>query len=201
VNSLELRQVIAWLLLQCQKRHPSFILLVASDALALTFAGFSIGMDGHNHTAAFAAFDTALAVSPSSAITYILGGVILGWAGKAEQAIEWGQRAMRLSPFDPWAWSALHTLALGHFHRGHFEEAATAAQKAVHANPGHSISHMLLTASLAKLDRLEQARTSAAEVLRLQPSFRYNRQFAGVSCEPTLAAALGEALQVAGLPE
>ena len=52
------------------------------DALALTFAGFSIGMDGHDHAAAFAAFEAALAVSPSSAITYNVGGVILGWAEK-----------------------------------------------------------------------------------------------------------------------
>ena len=47
------------------------------DALALTFAGFSIGMDGHDRAAAFAAFEAALAVSPSSALTYILGSVIL----------------------------------------------------------------------------------------------------------------------------
>jgi len=57
------------------------------DALALTFAGFSIGMDGHDHAAAFAAFEAALSVSPSSALTYILGSVILGWAGEAERAI------------------------------------------------------------------------------------------------------------------
>src|SRR3954462_15426004 len=49
------------------------------DAHALTFAGFSIGMDGHDRAAAFVALDAALAISPSSAIIYILGGVMLGW--------------------------------------------------------------------------------------------------------------------------
>lgn len=34
------------------------------DALALTFAGFCLGMDAHDRTAAFAAFETALALSP-----------------------------------------------------------------------------------------------------------------------------------------
>ena len=62
------------------------------DALALTFAGFSIGMDGHDRAAAFTAFEAALAVSPSSALTYILGSVIFGWAGEAERAIEWASR-------------------------------------------------------------------------------------------------------------
>jgi TolB-like protein len=171
------------------------------DALALTFAGFSIGMDGHDHAAAFAAFEAALAVSPSSALTYILGGVILGWAGQAERAIEWGKRALRLSPFDPWAFAAFHALMLGHFHRERYEEAADAAYKAVTSNPGHSISHMLLAAPLAKLGRLEESKIAAARVLELQPAFRYGRQFSGVDCAPALAASLSEALGAAGLPE
>ena len=171
------------------------------DALALTFAGFSIGMDGHDHAAAFTALEAALAISPSSAMTYIVGGVMFGWSGEAERAIEWGERAMRLSPFDPWAWSAFHALTLGHFHRGRYEEAAKAAHKAVQFNPGHSISYMLLTAALAKLGRLEEARAAAARVLELQPAFRYSRQFSGVDCAPALASSLGEALRMVALPE
>ena len=148
-----------------------------------------------------AAFEAALAVSPSSALSYILGSVILAWTGEAERAIEWGERAMRLSPFDPWAFAAFHSLILGHFHRGRYEEAANAAHKAVQSNPGHSISHMLLAAPLAKLGRLEEAKAAAARVLELQPAFRYSRQFSGVACAPALATSLSEALRVTGLPE
>ena len=171
------------------------------DALALTFAGFSIGMDGHDRAAAFAAFEAALAVSPSSALTYILGSVILGWTGEAERAIEWGQRGLRLSPFDPRAFAAFHSLTLGNFQQGRYEEAARAAYKAVQSNPAHSISYMLLAAPLVKLGRLEAAQAAAAQVLKLQPAFRYSRQFSGVDCAPPLAASLGEALRAVGLPE
>jgi hypothetical protein len=38
------------------------------------------------------------------AITYILGSVILEWT-KKPNAIEWGERAIRLSPFDPCAFA------------------------------------------------------------------------------------------------
>jgi tetratricopeptide (TPR) repeat protein len=183
-------------------RHArAAILHGQDDALALTFAGFSIGMDGHEHAAAFAAFEAALAVSPSCALTYILGGVIFGWTGEAEPAIEWSERALRLSPFDPWAFAAFHAVMLGHFLRGRYEEAVTAAYKAVQSNPAHSISYMLLAAPLAKLGRLEESKAAAARVLELQPTFRYSRQFAGVDCAPALAAALGEALRSFGLPE
>lgn len=182
-------------------RHArAAILYGQDDALALTFAAFSVGMDEHDRDAAFAAAEAALAVSPSSAITYIVGGVMFGWAGQADRAIEWGERALRLSPFDPWAWSAFHALALGHFKLGHDEDAAKAAYRAVQHNPRHSISHMLLAASLAKLGRQADAKSAAARVLELQPAFRYGMQFSGVDCDPALAASLGAALEIAGLP-
>lgn len=171
------------------------------DALALTFAGFSIGMDAHDRAAAFTAFDTALAVSPSSALTYILGSVVRGWAGEAEPAIDWAAKGLRLSPFDSWAFAAHHALVLGHFNLGRFGDAADAGYKAVQANPAHSISYMLLAAALVRLGKTSEARTAAAAVLRLQPNFRYGRQFKGVDCDPVLAAELRSALQTIGLPE
>jgi adenylate cyclase len=171
------------------------------DALALTFAGFSIGMDAHDRNSAFAAFDAALALSPSSALTYFCGSAILGWDGVAERAIDWAERGIRLSPFDPWRFAAYHALSLGHFHRGRYQEAADSAYKAVQANPGHSISRMLLAGSLAKLGRMDEAKAAAAHVLERQSSFRYSKQFSGVNCAPDLAVSLGEALKESGLPE
>jgi TolB-like protein len=171
------------------------------DALALTFAGFSIGMDAHDRAAAFTAFDAALAISPSSALTYILGSVVRGWAGEAERAIEWARHGLRLSPFDSWAFAAYHALVLGHFRSGRFGDAVDAAYKAVHANPGHSISHMLLAAALARCGKADDAKMAASTLSRLQPNFSPDRQFEGVDCEPALAAELGSALEAIGLPK
>ena len=60
---------------------------------------------------------------------------------------------------------------------------------------------MVLTASFAKLGRIEEAKTAAARLLELQPGFRYSLQFAGGNFESELAASMGEALHAAGLPE
>jgi TolB-like protein/tetratricopeptide (TPR) repeat protein len=179
----------------------SALLHGADDATALTLAGFSLGMDGHDKVAAFTALDAALAISPSSALTHILGAVILGWAGEAERAIEWSERGVRLSPFDPWTFAAFDAQAMSHFVRGRYEEACRAAYRSVQANPAHSITYVQLAAALAKLGRLDEARAAAARVLELHPGFRYSRQFAGVNCAPELAASLGEALRATGLPE
>jgi adenylate cyclase len=171
------------------------------DALALTLAGFSIAMDGHDRAAAFAAFEAALAVSPSTALTYIQGSVVLALAGEAERAIEWGERGLRLSPLDPWRSSAFLSFALAKFQLGQYEEAAAEARKSVQSSPGFSIPYVALAASLAKLGRLQEARAAATRVLELQPVFHYSRFLTGVNCEPMLAAALSESLRAAGLPE
>jgi tetratricopeptide (TPR) repeat protein len=177
------------------------ILHGADDAHALTLAGFSIGMDGHDRGAAFTALEAALAISPSSALTYILGSVILGWGGEAERAIEWSERGMRLSPFDSWAFAAFDAQAMSHFLRGRYDEACRAAYRSVQANPAHSITYVQLAAALTRLGRPDEAKAAAARVLELHPTFRYSRQFAGVNCAPALAQCLGDALRTAGLPE
>lgn len=183
-------------------RHAQAAILNGrDDALALTFAGFSIGMDAHDRATAFTVLEAALAVSPSSAVTYILGGVIFGWAGEAEKAIEWAERALSLSPFDPRAFATFHALTLGNFHLGCFDVAVKAAYKAVQSNPAHSISHMLLAAALVKADRLIEAKGAAKMVLDLQPGFKMSQQFAGVNCAPELALSLCKALRAVGLPE
>jgi TolB-like protein len=183
-------------------RHARAALLHGQDdAAALTLAGFSIGMDGHDRSAAFTAMDAALAISPSSALTYILGGVLLGWGGEAERAIAWSEQGMRLSPFDSWAFAAFDAQAMSHLLRGRYDEACRAAYKSVQANPAHSITYVQLAAALSRLGRLEEAKAAAARVLELHPTFRYSRQFKAVNCAPALAQTLGDALRAAGLPE
>jgi adenylate cyclase len=170
------------------------------DATALTLAGFCIGLIEHDRAAAFQAFEMALALSPSSAFTYIFGSTLLGWSGEAERAIDWGRRALRLSPFDPLGFIAWGGICLGHFARGHAAEAAEAARKAIQVNPAFSINHMLLAAALAKLGKIDDAKAAAARAMELQPSFSINRQCAAIGCAPALAAALTDAVCSVGLP-
>jgi adenylate cyclase len=65
-------------------------------------------------------------------------------AGEAEKAIEWCERALRLSPFDPMVYGTLHSIALGRFQLGKYELAAEAAHKIVRANPYWSLGHVAL---------------------------------------------------------
>jgi TolB-like protein len=183
-------------------RHAhAAILHGKDDAVALTFAGFSLGMDAHDRAAAFAAFDAALDLSPSLALANILGAAVLSWAGEAPRTIDWAQRALRLSPFDPWKFIAYRSLALAHFLMARYDLAAEAARRAVQFNPGFGSSYMLLAAPLVKLGRHEEAGVAVARLIEREPSFRLSGQLKGVDCAPALADALVDALAGTGIPE
>jgi len=171
------------------------------DSLALTLGGFTVAMVEHDRVAAFEAFDAALNVSPSSAFTYLAGGAALGWAGKAERAIEWGERGLRLSPFDAMTFAAHIAISVGHFQLEHFAEAADAARRATQANPRFTYTHVAFAAALGKLGKIDEARQAAARVLALEPGFTISRFCASHAMPVSLATPLSEALRAAGLPE
>jgi adenylate cyclase len=170
------------------------------DAMALTFGGFSIGMVEHDRAAAREAFEAAVALSPSSGFTYIMGSIVRAWAGEAEQAIEWGEQGLRLSPFDPFAYGSWHAVAIARFRQGRYKEAANAVRKAIQRNPGFSYPRVILTAALAKLGHIDEAKMEAARVLALQPGFSIAEFRAVNDPTPEIGAPMTEALRAAGLP-
>lgn len=170
------------------------------DAIALSLGGFVMGMVAHDREAARQAFEAALALSPSCALTYILGSVVMTLAGDGNRGVEWGERALRLSPFDPMSYAPWFSITLGRFQRGEYETAAEAAHKVFQANPYWSMAHFLLAATHAKLGRLDAAKTAAKRVLELQPGFTISGTCAVFDIHPSIAAPLSEALSVAGLP-
>ena len=177
------------------------IALGPDDASALVYGGIAIGLVEHDRALAQEVFESALAISPSAAWAYLWGALILGWGGEAERAIEWGERGIRLSPFDPWITAGLHGISMGHFLNGRYDDAAKAARRAIRSKPGFSISHMFLAAALAKLGRMDEAKAASERVLQLQPNFSSRGQCTAIGCVPILAVPLIEALRMAGLPD
>jgi len=170
------------------------------DAIALSLGGFAMGLVAHDRHAAREAFEAARALCPSCALTYILGSVVMVYAGDADRAIEWGERALRLSPFDPIGYAPWFAITLGHLQRGEHEAAWEAARKVFQANPYFSLAHVLLAATQARLGRLGEAKAAAGRALALQPGFTISGLCTSFDVHPSLAKPLSEALAVAGLP-
>jgi TolB-like protein len=170
------------------------------DATALALGAFVTGLVEHDRPAAVEAFERALALSPSSAFALFLGCIVLAYAGAAEQAIDWAERALRVSPIDRLAYIPNHAIAIGHFVRGRYEEATTSARRAIQCNPGLSVTHSWLVASLVRLGRNDEAKAAARQVLALQPSFSASRFCTAIGATEAVAEALTETWRDAGLP-
>ena len=171
------------------------------DAMALALAGFSIGMVEHDRKLADEAFERALALSASCAFVYAFGCVPVAYGGDATRAIDWGERAIRLSPVDAMNYIPQGIIGFGNFLLGRYEEAVVAGRRAVELNPGFSIVHGWLAAPLAKLGRLDDAKAAAARLLALDPRFTISRWSAAVGIAPHITGTVTDALRLAGLPE
>jgi tetratricopeptide (TPR) repeat protein len=102
------------------------------DATALGLGGFVLAMVEHNRATAFQAFEQALVLSPSSALTLLFGAVALAYGGETERAIDYGELALRISPAQDRAnYYSHHALSIAYFLTGRYEEAATAARSAI----------------------------------------------------------------------
>jgi TolB-like protein len=171
------------------------------DATALGLGGFVIAMVEHDRATAFQAFEQALALSPSSALPLLLGAIALAYGGEAERAIDYGERALRISPVqDRTKFYSHHALSMAYFLTGRYQEAADAARLAIQSGPDVSVSHCFLVAPLVKLERLEEGKMVASRVLALQPSFSSAGFCAALALPAALADPLQEAWREAGLP-
>jgi tetratricopeptide (TPR) repeat protein len=85
---------------------------------------------------------------------------------------------------------------------GRYGEAIELYRKAIEQTPHYITLHIGLTASYAEMGQLDDARTQAAEVLRIDPRFSIGRYAMALTHkQPEHAQRSIEALSAAGLPE
>ena len=172
------------------------------DAAALATGGFVIAVAGRDFETALTAFDRSFALSSSLAFALGFSSIVRAWKGDDTIAVEHGNRALRLSPFDPLIYLPYVGLAYAHFAAGRFEEAVAAASLATQSNPRFTPLHMLHAASLASLDRREDAKTVVQRLLELQPGITVATAILSARyVDPKNIGALENALRRAGLPE
>ena len=151
---------------------------------------------------ALTAFDRSFALSSSSALALGFGSIVRAWKGDDAIAVEQANRALRLSPVDPWIYMPYIGLAYAHFAAGRFEETVAAASLATQANPRFIVPIVLHAAGLGCLDRSEDAKTVVQRLLELQPGLTVGTAILSARyVNPENIAALANALRRAGLPE
>jgi TolB-like protein/tetratricopeptide (TPR) repeat protein len=173
----------------------------ADDAATLATAGFCIGLIAHDYTTSMEVIDRALTLTAASALGLSFGSIILGHAGDAVRAINYGERALRISPPDFMTYNAYAGLALAHYVAGDNEASAAAGGRAAQANPRFSYPQVIQTAALARAGRLEQAKMVARRVIDIDPRFNVTEFVRAHTGRADIWSPMGDELRRVGLPD
>jgi adenylate cyclase len=118
---------------------------------------------------AIAEGEKGVELGPSDEAAHRRLGVALIHVGRYEEAIVLLEKSIRFNPFPRSA--TLFQLGISYLFAGRCEEAIAACKKAVQGRPDDLVAHIFLTAVYGSCGREAQARTTAAEVLRMDSGF------------------------------
>jgi adenylate cyclase len=176
--------------------------LGTDDANALALAALTVLHVDRDFAAASGAITRALSLNASCATALYIGAHIHAVSGDLAVAEDYAERALRLSPFDPFSFEAHLAVAIVRVRQRRYDEAVAYGTKAIQANPRFSVLYGLQAMTLALAGRIDEAKTIARRVLELEPGFRVQPmlEFAGF-LDPEMREAFARGLRQAGLPE
>jgi tetratricopeptide (TPR) repeat protein len=149
----------------------------------------------------------ALVLDRNLAAAHSAIGLAKTYAGRAEETEAHILERLRLSPRDTRVSGAMHTAGYAKNHLGEWEQAVAWFRRSIEANRNHPHAHFQLAIALARLGRLDEARSAVKAGLALNPAFSISRARATwttVSDDPTYLAqfeTILEGMRLAGVPE
>lgn len=176
--------------------------LIDDDPTALTAAGAATGFFGDQEGAS-ASLERALALDPNNAWAWERWGWTGIYRAQPLQALERFEKAMKLSPVDPFAFNARIGMASALACLGNPMEAVTIAKDATKKHPEVTWAYRLFASWAAMAGDMETARSEARKLLAANPDFTIRRYLAipGFQNMPEYRDRLVRGLREAGLPE
>lgn len=169
---------------------------------ALAMLGHRRAITQRDYLAAISLIERATETAPNDAETLMWGVSAIAFAGKANQAIARGERALSLSPDDPFRFRMEHFLSIAHYVAGDYDAAAALGLQSFARNSNYHSNTGFTAASLAGAGRLADAREIAAVFCKADPTARVSKRLDGFPF-PTEEERLryGHHLVLAGLPD
>ena len=149
----------------------------------------------------------ALALDRNLASAHSAIGLGKIYVGRAEETEAHILERLRLSPRDTGVSGAMHTVGYAKNHLGQWEQAVAWFRRSIEANRNHPHADFQLAIALARLGRLDEARSAVKAGLALNPCFTISRARATwttASDDPTYLAqfeTILEGMRIAGIPE
>jgi class 3 adenylate cyclase/TolB-like protein/tetratricopeptide (TPR) repeat protein len=143
----------------------------------------------------------ALQSNPNDALAWLLKGTLHAFRDEGREAVRHTRQALKLSPLDPLKYYFDSLAATAALSAGQFQRALQLAERSLRLNRTHTSTLRAMITALWHLERQDEARVVAADLLRMDPGFRVSTY---LEKSPTGQYALGRsvasALVGAGIP-
>jgi adenylate cyclase len=140
------------------------------DAVALSHAGLALGYVVLDPEHGLELTDRAILINKNLAAAWRCSGWINIYLGRPDTAITHAERAIRLSPVDPYISGMLGIVGFGHFLAGRYGPAIEWAQRTVSNNTNHLTGWRVLAASHAMSGNLTEARHALDQLRSFDPN-------------------------------
>jgi class 3 adenylate cyclase/TolB-like protein len=189
----------AFMALDCTKRA-----LDADPHCSLALA-----IDGFVHTnllkrldIALPSYELAIQNNPNESLAWLLKGTMHAFKGEGQQAVHDTQYAIKLSPLDPHRYFYDSLAATAHLADRQYDQALALAQRSLRANRTHTSTLRAMTIAQWQLGHEEDARKTAQELMKLEPTLTIDRY---LKLSPSAPYETGKvwsnALRQAGVPD
>ncbi len=189
----------AYLALECTKRaldaDPQCSLALAADGFVHTnlLKRLDIAEERYNF---------ALRANPNNAFAWLLRGTLYAFKDDGQRAVENTERALQLTPLDPHRWLYDSLAASACITARQFEHAVVHAQRSLRANRNHTSTWRVMTVAQWQLGLHEEARSTARELMRLQPTLSVRGWLERSPSAPyNVGKEFADVLRKAGVPE
>ena len=125
-----------------------------------------------DHDLAVAAVDRAMMIDANSAAVLGFDALTRCLCGAYDMAIKHAEKAIKLSPLEPFIYMAEFALALACLRTGRAEDAVVHAHKAIEGNRNFAFSYCVVALGCAHVGRREEAEQAIRQLLRIAPPFR-----------------------------
>ena len=174
----------------------------ATNARALAFFGHNKSYLRRDYDEALTLFDQAIDAGPNNVAAWGWSSPTFSYLGDGETAIRRAQRALDLSPFDPFAFQYQHFVSIGHYTNGDYEAAARWGLRAMRTHPTYTSNLRFTAAAMVALGQIEHARRIGLTIRALEPHFHVKTLVANHPYQdPARRQRVGEQLIEAGLDE
>ncbi len=146
--------------------------------------------------------DRALMLDPNHAWGWTRRGFLNVYRGDPEAGVACFERAIRLSPLDPFSFNCHIGLGLAHFALGQADEAVEWTRRAMREKVGLTWAYRDLATFLASAGKIDEAKAAARKLLETHPHVTVSEVGDALRfMEPDLLSLYLGGLRRAGLPE